>query len=206
MSTEDDRTPDQAEESTTAAESSPAAPPPYVLPSAQPAGTGRGRWIERGVAAVVVVAALVVAGLSLWKYTDNRSLADARQDAQNAACAYAPKLFTYDSKNIQQYFDSVLAGATGDFKKDFADTTTNSDLRNAVTQGDVVSKAGQTQCALESGDKSHAEVIAVVGKSVSSVGTKGQAIQGQQTVVLSLRKTDGHWLVDKLTMPLAPEQ
>ncbi|APE34997.1 hypothetical protein BOX37_14730 [Nocardia mangyaensis] len=152
-------------------------------------------------AAAIVLGASVATSVYLFvENKDTKDLLAAQQQAREAACHYGPVLADYDSKSLDPYFAAVLDGATGDWKKQFESTST--ELRDALTQGEVVSKSTDTQCALRSGDEASAEAIVVIGTTISSLGTEHQAKPSQLSMVLSLRNDDGRWLVEKVNSPL----
>lgn len=158
------------------------------------------RWIERGVAAAVIGVLAAVAGYFFMQNRDHTHELAYRAAAQDAACAYAPTLANYDAKDLDSYFRAVDAGATGDWRKQFDDTS--KDLRDVLTQGQVVSKVSDVQCAWKSGNDTNADVIVVIGQSITSVGTKGKPEPGQLSMVLSLQQTNGKWLINKVNTPL----
>ncbi|MFE3544764.1 hypothetical protein ACFXK0_17535 [Nocardia sp. NPDC059177] len=188
-----------AETATTTVADSPAAPRKWWALDRKTLGL-------RGAAAVVLGAAVAS---SVYFFVDGKGSEDllaAHEEAREAACHYGPVLADYDSKNLDTYFEAVLDGATGDWKKQFESTST--ELRDALTQGEVVSKSTDVQCALRSGDEHAAQTIVVIGTTISSLGTEHQAKPGQLSMVLDLRNEDGRWLVEKVNSPLttAPAQ
>lgn len=175
-----------------------------------PSGTGSrlsrfalGRRARAAVGAAVAVALGATSVSTAYLFTQNREARDlltAHEQAREAACAYAPALADYDSKNLDKYFAAVLDGATGDWHKQFEATST--ELRQVLQEGQVTSKVSDVQCAIRSGDTESAEAIVVVGQTVTSLGTQGQPAAGQLSMVLWLRKTGDRWLVEKLNSPL----
>ncbi|GGN97038.1 hypothetical protein [Nocardia rhizosphaerihabitans] len=166
------------------------------------AGITRRITLGRTVTLVSMVA-LVAVGVASYLAVDNhriRSREDARAAAQQAACAYAPVLARYDAKNLDTYFAAVLAGATGDWKTEF--DATSKDLRDVLTQGQVVSTVGNVQCAIESADETTAQAVAVINQTITSLGTKGVPAPGQLSVTMSLRKDADRWLVSKVSSPM----
>ncbi|WP_410875760.1 hypothetical protein [Nocardia sp. A7] len=154
----------------------------------------------RGATAIVLGASVAT---SVFLFVENKNSTDllaAQQQAREAACHYAPALAEYDSKSLDTYFKAVLDGATGDWKKQFESTST--ELRDALTQGEVISKVTDTQCALRSGDEHNAEAIVVIGTTISSLGTEHKAKPSQLSMVFNLHKDDGRWLVEKVNSPL----
>ncbi|MGI5222905.1 hypothetical protein [Nocardia sp. CA-290969] len=153
------------------------------------------------VSVLLLVGAVGAAGYLFVQERDKAEILAAHDEVRQAACRYAPVLANYDAKNLDPYFSAVLAGATGDWKKEFETTTT--ELREALVAGQVVSTAGDIQCAVKSADTASAEVVVVIGQTVTSLGTQGQPAPGQLAMVMRMQKTDGHWLVDRMTSPLA---
>ncbi|MFC4372852.1 hypothetical protein ACFO5K_01960 [Nocardia halotolerans] len=170
--------------------------------------TGRTRWTAsrkalalRGATALVVGASVATSVVLFLENKENQDLLAAQQHAREAACSYAPVLAEYDSRSLDTYFTAVLDGATGDWKKQFESTST--ELRDALIQGEVTSKATDTQCALRTGDESSAEAIVVIGTTISSLGTEHKAKPGQLSMVMNLRNDGGRWLVEQVNSPLA---
>ncbi len=164
--------------------------------------SGKGSIAVRAAAVLVVGASVAAAVFFFLQDRDSQAKLDAQEQARAAACAYAPVLAEYDSKNLDTYFQAVLAGATGDWKKQFDDTS--KELREVLTQGEVVSKANDVQCAIKSGDENAAEAIVVIGQTITSLGTQGKPAPGQLSMVMRLENADGKWLVNKVNSPLMP--
>ncbi|WP_433682573.1 hypothetical protein [Nocardia sp. CA-119907] len=161
----------------------------------------RGRIAYRCAAAVLFAAVAASSVLFYLQNEDNKAIVTAHEDARRAACRYAPVLADYDAKNLDKYFAGVLDGATGDWKKQF--DSTSKELRDVLTQGEVVSKVNDVQCAIKSGDTESAEAIVVIGQTITSMGTQGKPAPGQLSMVMRLEKVDGRWLVNKVNSPLA---
>ncbi|MBF6169917.1 hypothetical protein [Nocardia blacklockiae] len=156
-------------------------------------------------AAVVLGAAIGSSVLFYLQDKDHRAVLDAHEDARQAACAYAPVVATYDAKHLDQYVRNVLAGATGDWKKQFE--SSSKDLSDVLAKGEVVSKSTDVQCALRTGDRTSAEAIVVIGQTITSTGTQGKPEPGQLSMVMRLEKDGDRWLVNKINTPLtAPPQ
>ncbi|MFI9401535.1 hypothetical protein [Nocardia sp. NPDC052316] len=166
---------------------------------------GRVGKLALGVAAAVLLCAAVTSSVVFYVQNNgNKATLAANADARAAACAYAPILADYDAKKLDAYFAAVLDGATGDWKKQF--DSTSQELREVLTQGEVVSKVNDVQCAIKTGDEHSAEAIVVIGQTITSMGTQGKPAPGQLSMVMRLEKVDGRWLVNKVNSPLAPPQ
>ncbi|WP_433758798.1 hypothetical protein [Nocardia sp. CA-135398] len=155
----------------------------------------------RAAAALMLAAAVASTAFFYLQNKDSRAIVSAHEDARLAACQYAPVLADYDAKNLDKYFAAVLDGATGDWKKQF--DSTSKELRDVLSQGEVVSKVNDVQCAIKSGDTTSAEAIVVIGQTITSMGTQGKPAPGQLSMVMRLEKVDGRWLVNKVNSPLA---
>ena len=155
--------------------------------------------IGAGLGALLLVASIVAAVIFYVQYNAKRDLLAAQESSRAAACAYAPALANYDFNNLDPYFKSVVDGATGDWKKQFEGKS--NDLRTVLVQGQVKSQVKDVQCALKSGDNDHAEVILIIGQSITSVDAGGQPQPGQLTMALTLDKTDERWLISRLSAP-----
>ncbi|WP_280418876.1 hypothetical protein [Nocardia carnea] len=166
-------------------------------------GSGSRPRVLLGALAAAVLLLIGAVGIAGYLYVEERDKAEvlaAYDEVRQAACRYAPVLANYDAKNLEPYFSAVLDGATGDWKKEFETTTT--ELREALAAGQVVSTAGDIQCAVKTADTGSAEVVVVIGQTITSLGTQGQPAPGQLAMVMRMQKTDGRWLVDQMTSPL----
>ncbi|MGW4350968.1 hypothetical protein ACWELJ_02650 [Nocardia sp. NPDC004582] len=154
----------------------------------------------------MVLALAVSIGSSIVLYRHDAGQQDllaAQEQARAAACAYAPLLATYDAKNLDAYFTGVLDGATGEWRKQF--DATSKDLRDVLTQGQVVSKATDVQCAVRNAERDSAEAIVVIGQTITSLGTQGKPAPGQLSMVMRLQRSGDRWLVNKVNSPLAQQ-
>lgn len=151
---------------------------------------------------MVLGAAVAGSGYFYVQNEDKQDLLTAQEQARQAACGYGPVLSTYDAKNLDHYVQGVLAGATGDWRKQFE--TTSRDLGDVLVKGEVVAKTDDVQCAIRSADATSAEALVVMGQTITSLGTKGQPEKGQLSVVMRLEKDGDRWLVNKIDTPLAP--
>ncbi|WP_067853345.1 hypothetical protein [Nocardia shimofusensis] len=167
---------------------------------------GRAKLVAAGsIGAIVLGAAVGAAGYFFVQNGRNEALLAAHEEARQAACDYAPRLADYDAKNLDAYFAAVLDGATGEWHEQFDDTSR--ELREVLTEGQVVSKVQHVECAIKAGDETSAEAVIMIGQTITSVGTQGQASPGQLSMVLRMEKSDGRWLVNQVDSPLpAPQQ
>lgn len=174
-----------------------------LLSRLRSAAGGRGARIGLRAAVAVVLGAAIVTSIYFYlQNKDHEEVLDAQAQARRAACAYGPVVSTYDSKHLDQYVRDVLAGASGEWKKQFE--SNSKDLSDVLAKGEVVAKSTDVQCAIRSGDKNSAEAIVVIGQTITSLGTQGKPEPGQLSTVMRLQKQGDRWLVDKISTPLTP--
>ncbi|WP_297626731.1 hypothetical protein [Nocardia sp.] len=160
------------------------------------------RWsrpIRLAALAVSIVVPLAAATFFYTRYDSNRTVMDAEGTVRGIACDYAKTMTNYDSQNIDKYVPAVLDGATGDFKTEFGKTS--SELKDVITGAQIKSEARDARCGVESVDATHANVVIAMSISISSLGTQGKQVPSQISLVASLDKIDGKWLVSKLDAP-----
>ncbi|WP_157116605.1 hypothetical protein [Nocardia vaccinii] len=160
-----------------------------------------GRVAVSCAAAILLIAAVASSGYFYLQDQHDKSTLSAREQARDTACKYGPVLATYDSKHLDAYFHAVLAGATGDWHRQF--DSTSKDLRDVLVKGEVTTTVSDVQCAIISGDATSAQAIVVVGQSISSLGTQGKPEPGQLSISMRLEKDGDRWLVNKVDSPLA---
>ncbi|MFD3745321.1 hypothetical protein [Nocardia sp. NPDC058633] len=182
-------------------------------PATDAAQAPTSRWRGRPAAAatragvaLLLCASLATSVVLFVQNQHNKDLLRAHEQAREAACHYGPVLADYDSKELDTYFDAVLDGSTGDWKKQFE--STSAELREVLTQGEVISQVTDTQCAIRTADEDSAEAIVVIRQTITSLGTQHKPKPGQLSMVLSLRDDNGRWLVEKVNSPTptAPAQ
>ncbi|WP_067648859.1 hypothetical protein [Nocardia harenae] len=150
-----------------------------------------------GILAVAAVTAVVV----FWRQADQRGAElDAVTGAKSAACEFGRAVSEYDySKNLDQYFQTVKDGATGDFLKEFADA--QQALTDAMTQAQVKSWTDDVQCGWQSGDDSSAQVLVTLTQYRTNF-TQPTPDRQYVVVIADLTKSGDRWLVGKLDSPM----
>ena len=170
---------------------------------AEPRARSKARTRVVGGAGAILLAATTVGAVYFYlQFAEKRDIDDAQAAAGKAACDYVRDLANFSFNNLDPYFDTVLAGATGEWKSQF-DARRN-DLRDIYTQGEVESQATAAQCAIISGDTATADALVLVTESVSTNATGGNPNTGQLAITLTLDDVDGRWLVSKLSAPQLP--
>lgn len=161
----------------------------------------KGRAALAAAAAALLVGSLTASVALLVQHNSDSALLAAHEQAREAACRYAPTLADYDAKSLDTYFAAVAEGATGDWRTQFE--STSAELREVLVAGEVVSRVEDVQCGLRNGDESSAEVVVVIGQTITSLGTQSKPQPGQLAMVMRLEKSGDQWLVNRVDSPLA---
>lgn len=165
-------------------------------------GAGRqARWLA--VLAVLAIATLVV-GLVLGTraaldYRDTRAVAKAGSAAAPEAGKAAETIFTFNYKNLDEYFDDSQALMTPKFAKTFAKVSPALDELAPQRQVDVLATAREG-AALECGNNCSPDKVSVlvfVDQARTTSDTEVPTIFGQR-VVMDMVKRDGKWKVNNI--------
>ncbi|MGW5384468.1 hypothetical protein [Nocardia sp. NPDC003963] len=131
----------------------------------------RGRTLGRTVAGLVVVAALVVSGFSIWNH-HQIGVQQARADEYLAAARQGVLALTsMDSGRAADDVKRVLDNSTGAFRTDFQ--TRAEDFTKVVEQSKVATQGEITGSAVESmTDESAVVLVAAVSRITNSAGAQ----------------------------------
>ena len=154
----------------------------------------RALYSRRGVIAlaVAVLVAAVAVGV-LWLQTDRagQRSADSRA-AMSAATAAAQVIFSYDYRT----FDAGVAKAkpylTGDFAKEYAQTTAS--LKATAQQEQAVVQAQVSAASVVESTGDHVELLVYLNQYRRNTNITGEKVD-QNRVVLTLVQTGGAWKV-----------
>jgi Mce-associated membrane protein len=154
----------------------------------------RALYSRRGVIAlaVAVLVAAVAVGV-LWLQTDraDQRSADSRA-AMSAATAAAQVIFSYDYRT----FDAGVAKAkpylTGDFAKEYAQTTAS--LKATAQQEQAVVQAQVSAASVVESTGDHVELLVYLNQYRRNTNITGEKVD-QNRVVLTLVRTGGAWKV-----------
>ncbi|MER6067896.1 hypothetical protein ABT187_03360 [Streptomyces sp. NPDC001817] len=142
-----------------------------------------------------LVAATVLAGvLCGWlglKLSDQRAADQRRQDILAAARQSALNFTSLDYRHYDRDSRTVLNGATGDFKKQFAAQTRQ--LTKLVAQNKSVSEGQVLEAGIVRSDERSAQVLVVADSKVTNTAAPdGQA--RTYRLQLGLVRVAGRWL------------
>lgn len=201
-----DRKPDDAtEETSTAPEDT--APDPQADdgpsddgPGDDGARTARNwrRPVSWGALATVLVVLLGAVGFLGWQLWQDRRLTEAGEQARQAATEYAQVLTSIDSEKVDENFDAVLDGATGEFKDMYSQSS--SQLRQLLIDNKASAHGVVLESAIQSATKDRAVVLLFVDQSVSNTNVPDPRID-RSRIKMTMEYVDGRWRASKVELP-----
>ncbi|OMC00217.1 hypothetical protein A5733_04420 [Mycobacterium sp. NS-7484] len=163
--------------------------------AAKPRGWGRRVLIGAGV--VVFVAALALSGFLGWQLWQTKQVAQASRQAQDAAVAYAQILTSIDSNKVDENFNQVLAGATGEFKDMYSQSSMQ--LRQLLIDNKATAHGVVVESAVQSASKDKVVVLLFVDQSVSNTQVPDPRID-RSRIKMTMEKVDGQWRTSKVEL------
>ena len=145
-----------------------------------------------------VIAALAAAGVLGWNLWQQRQLNQARVDAQRTAVSYAEILTSIDSSKVDENFQQVLDGATGEFKDMY--TQSSVELRQLLIENKATAHGVVVDSAVQSISKNKAVVLLFVDQSVSNTKLPDPRVD-RSRMKMTLEKVDGTWRAAKVELP-----
>ncbi|BBX18789.1 hypothetical protein MDUV_36490 [Mycolicibacterium duvalii] len=163
-------------------------------------GDGRGPWRRRvalGAVALLLVGALATSGFLGWQLWQDRQVARAGDEARAAAVEYAEVLTSIDSAKVDENFNQVLAGATGEFKDMYSQSS--AELRQLLIDNKASAHGIVTESAVQSASKDEVVVLMFVDQSVSNAAVPDPRID-RSRIKMTMRNVDGRWLASKVEL------
>jgi Mce-associated membrane protein len=152
------------------------------------------------VVALLLACGCAVGGVLTWQEHGDRVDAKEEQQRYGAVIASATDLATafvnIDYRKLDESFDAVAAGSTGDFKKDYTNKT--GDLTELITQQQSVSTGKVVWAGVVSLDQDSARVIAATEGTVANKPSGGKPFATYFRLQLDLQLVDGRWLTSDL--------
>lgn len=149
-------------------------------------------WALAAVLAVATVVVLATLGRAAWA---EREAASARAGALAAGKQLAVNFVTMNHATFDADSARVLAGATGDFRKEYAESVAK--LKPVVVQNKTVSKVERAEASLVSADADSAKVIVgVVAPTTNAAATTPE--MKTYRLRLDLARVGAEWKVSSL--------
>ncbi|KMS70953.1 hypothetical protein ACM01_29505 [Streptomyces viridochromogenes] len=154
----------------------------------------RNTMTSRAMTVGLITATIVTTALTIWLtfgvYTQRESQ-QRRQDILVAARQSALNFTSLDYRHYDRDSANVLAGATGDFKKQFAAQTEQ--LTRLVARNKSVSEGRVLEAGIVHSDKTSARVLVVADSKVTNTAVpQGEA--RTYRLQLDMVHRDGRWL------------
>jgi len=153
------------------------------------------RRVAAAATALVFVAALAATAYLGWQLKQRNDTAAAGRAALAVAQSYAVTLTSVDTNNIDQNFNQVLNGATGEFKDMYSQSAAQ--LRQVLIDNKAMSKGTVVDAAIKSATKTKVEVLLFIDQSISNV-VNPQPRVDRSRVAMTMELVDNHWLASKV--------
>jgi Mce-associated membrane protein len=131
----------------------------------------------------------------LWQ---QRAVTRAGQQAQQAAVEYAQILTSIDSNKVDENFNQVLEGATGEFKDMY--TQSSMQLRQLLIDNKATAHGVVLESAVQSASKNRVVVLLFVDQSVANASLPDPRID-RSRIKMTMEFVDGHWRTSKVELP-----
>lgn len=158
-------------------------------------------WRSRllvGAAAAVVIASLAGCGYLGWTVWQDRAVTRAGEQAREAAVAYAQVLTSIDANKVDENFDQVLDGATGEFKDMYSQSSMQ--LRQLLIDNKATAHGVVLESAVQSQSKDRVVVLLFVDQSVTNTSMPDPRID-RSRIKMTMEHVDGGWRTSKVELP-----
>ncbi|OYN77087.1 tetratricopeptide repeat protein [Mycolicibacterium sphagni] len=155
-------------------------------------------WLRRVLLGALIAALLGVSGFLGWQVWQQRQIAAASHDAQEAAVHYAQVLTSIDSNNVDQNFTEVLNGATGEFKDMYSQSSAQ--LRQLLVDNKATAHGVVIDSAVKSASENQVVVLLFVDQTVANKSAPDPRID-RSRVKMTMDKVDGVWRASKVELP-----
>lgn len=138
---------------------------------------------------------LIYLGLEQWQ---TRQLAQASEQAQAAAVSYAQVLTSIDSAKVDENFQQVLDGSTGEFKDMYSQSSAQ--LRQLLIDNEASAHGVVLESAVQSATTDKVVVLLFVDQSVSNTQIPDARID-RSRIKMTMEYVDGSWRASKVELP-----
>ena len=131
----------------------------------------------------------------LWQ---EREVTRAGEQAQQAAVAYAQILTSIDSNKVDENFNQVLDGATGEFKDMYSQSSVQ--LRQLLIDNKASAHGVVVESAIQSASRDKVVVLLFVDQSVSNTNVPDPRID-RSRIKMTMEFVDGRWRASDVALP-----
>lgn len=164
----------------------------------EPPGPPRRRRALLAAVIGIVVALASVSGVLGWLLWQSHQVDVAGQQARDAAVSYAQVLTSIDSGRVDENFDQVLAGATGEFKDMYSESSVQ--LRQLLIDNKATAHGVVVESAVQSAATDKVVVLLFVDQSVSNASVPDPRLD-RSRIKMTMEKIDGQWRAAKVELP-----
>ncbi|MGV0788262.1 DUF3329 domain-containing protein [Mycolicibacterium sp. XJ2] len=163
-----------------------------------PTTRGRRRRVLWVAVVVAFLALLGTTGFLGWQLWQERQVDAAAEQARQAAVTYAQTLTSIDSARVDENFDAVLDGATGEFKDMYSQSSTQ--LRQLLIDNKASAHGVVLDSAVQEATKDRAVVLLFVDQSVTNTNVPDPRID-RSRIKMTMEYVDGRWRASKVELP-----
>lgn len=163
----------------------------------KPARSWRRRVVGGGTA-LLLAGSLATSGFLGWQLWQDHQVTRAGQQAQTAAVQYAQVLTSIDSARVDENFNQVLDGATGEFKDMYSQSSMQ--LRQLLIDNKATAHGVVVESAIQSETRDKVVVLLFVDQSVSNSAVPDPRID-RSRIKMTMEYVDGRWRAGKVELP-----
>ncbi|MFV9634544.1 DUF3329 domain-containing protein [Mycobacterium neumannii] len=163
-----------------------------------PTARGRRRRVLWVAVVVAFLALLGTTGFLGWQLWQERQVDAAAEQARQAAVTYAQTLTSIDSARVDENFDAVLDGATGEFKDMYSQSSTQ--LRQLLIDNKASAHGVVLDSAVQEATMDRAVVLLFVDQSVTNTNVPDPRID-RSRIKMTMEYVDGRWRASKVELP-----
>ncbi len=149
-------------------------------------------------AGVLIVAGFATSGYLGWRLWQHSQVAKAATQAQTAAVTFAQVLTSIDSNDVDEDFDEVLDGSTGEFKDMYTQSSTQ--LRQLLIDNEASARGVVLESAVQSATREQVVVLLFVDQSVQNASVPDPRID-RSRIKMTMDYVDGRWRTSKVELP-----
>jgi Mce-associated membrane protein len=155
------------------------------------------RRVLLGALVTLLLAALATSGYLGWTSWQQREVNRAGEQAQEAAVAYAQVLTSIDSNKVDDNFNQVLDGATGEFKDMYSQSSMQ--LRQLLIDNKASARGVVIESAVQSQTRNKVVVLLFIDQSVSNTAVPDPRID-RSRIKMTMEYADGRWRASKVEL------
>lgn len=151
-----------------------------------------------GAIAFLLIGSVATTGFLGWQLWQDRQVTRAGEQAQAAAVQYAQILTSIDSAKVDENFNQVLDGATGEFKDMYSKSSV--ELRQLLIDNKASAHGVVVDSAIQTESKDTVVVLLFVDQSVMNAAAPDPRID-RSRIKMTMDHVDGRWRASKVELP-----